>query len=75
MKWLNELKVGDEAVVMEMNSDNRRLKDLGLVTGTKIKCVLRSPLGEPAAYRIRGAIMAIRKEDALKIGVEVMDYD
>lgn len=75
MKWLNELKVGDEAVVMEMNSDNRRLKDLGLVTGTRIKCVLKSPLGEPAAYRIRGAIMAIRKEDALKIGVEVMDYD
>lgn len=75
MKWLNELKVGDEAVVMEMNSDNRRLQDLGLVTGTKIKCVLRSPLGEPAAYRIRGAIMAIRKEDAIKIGVEVMDYD
>ena len=75
MKWLNELKVGDEAVVTEVNSDNRRLKDLGLVTGTRIKCVLRSPLGEPAAYRIRGAIMAIRKEDALKIGVEVMDYD
>ena len=49
--------------------------DIGLVPGTRVKCVLKSPLGDPAAYKIRGAIMAIRKEDGLKIGVEVMDYD
>jgi len=39
------------------------------VEGTKIRCVLRSPLGDPAAYRIRGAVIAIRKEDAKNVRV------
>ena len=75
MVLLNELKVGEEAVVKELIASNRRLGDIGLVPGTRVKCVLKSPLGDPAAYKIRGAIIAIRKEEALKIGVEVMDYD
>lgn len=75
MVLLNELKVGEEAVVKELIASNRRLWDIGLVPGTRVKCVLKSPLGDPVAYKIRGAIIAIRKEEALKIGVEVMDYD
>jgi len=69
MKLLNELTVGEEAVVIKMLKNNRRLRDLGLVEGTKIRCVLRSPLGDPAAYRIRGAVIAIRKEDAKNVRV------
>lgn len=69
MKGLDRLKIGEEAVVIN-TSDNRRLADLGLVEGTRIKCVLRSPLGDPAAYNIRGAVVAIRNEDASIIGVE-----
>lgn len=72
MKKLNELKVGDEAVIRKMFAENRRLKDMGLIEGTKTKCILKSPLGDPAAYKIRGAVVAIRKEDAEKIGVEVL---
>ena len=72
MKKLNELKVGDEAVISKMFEENRRLKDLGLVLGTKTKCILKSPLGDPAAYKIRGAVIAIRREDAEKIGIEVL---
>ena len=75
MVLLNELKVGEEAVVKELIASNRRLWDIGLVPGTRVKCVLKSPLGDPIAYKIRGAIIAIRREEALKIGVEVMDYD
>ncbi len=75
MKKLNELKVGEEAVVTEMLTDNRRLRDIGLIEGTKTKCILRSPLGDPAAYRIRGAVIAIRKEDGAQIGVKVTNYD
>jgi len=69
MKLLNELTVGEEAVVIKMLKNNRRLRDRGLVEGTKIRCVLRSPLGDPAAYRIRGAVIAIRKEDAKNVRV------
>lgn len=75
MKKLSELKVGEEAVIAEMMTENRRLKDMGLVVGTKTKCLLKSPLGDPSAYRVRGAVVAIRNDDARKIGIEVLCDD
>ena len=70
MIGLNRLNIDEEAVVAKIGEKSRRLKDLGLVEGTKVKCVLRSPLGDPYAYKIRGAVVAIRKEDASQIIVE-----
>ncbi len=73
MLCLNQLKPGEEAVVTSISGENRRLRDLGLIEGTKVKCVLKSPLGDPAAYRIRGAVVAIRREDAADIKVEAYE--
>ena len=70
MIGLNRLNIDEEAVVAKIGEKSRRLTDLGLVEGTKVKCVLRSPLGDPYAYKIRGAVVAIRKEDASQIMVE-----
>ena len=70
MIGLNRLNIDEEAVVAKIGEKSRRLKDLGLVEGTKVKCVLRSPLGDPYAYKIRGAVVAIRKDDASQIMVE-----
>ena len=42
----------------------RRLLDIGLVPGTTVECVGQSPGGDPKAYLIRGAAIAIRQEDA-----------
>ena len=72
MICLNRLNIDEEAVVAKIGEKSRRLKDLGLVEGTKVKCVLRSPLGDPYAYKIRGAVVAIRKEDASQIMVEAL---
>lgn len=74
MKRLSELKIGDEAVITQMPENNRRLLDIGLIKGTTVKCVLKSPLGNPAAYKIRGAVIAIRDEDAKNIEVEVKSH-
>jgi len=41
----------------------RRLLDLGLVPGTVVEAIRRSPMGDPTAYWIRGAVVALRKED------------
>ena len=49
---------------------NRRLRDLGLTPGTCVECLFRSPWGSPAAYRIRGAVVAIRSCDACRVAVE-----
>ena len=71
MIGLNKLKLGEEGIVAEASKNNRRLKDLGLVNGARVKCVLKSPLGDPSAYDICGAVVAIRKEDAKDVKVEV----
>lgn len=48
----------------------RRLQDIGLIRGTAVVCLGKSPLGDPTAYRIRGAVMALRRKDAGRVEVE-----
>ena len=71
---LCDMKKGEEAVIkkLETTGDLRqRLMDIGFVEGTKVKCVRISPLGDPKAYLVRGAVIALRKEDAATVlGVE-----
>ena len=47
----------------------RRLLDLGVVPGTRITPELVSASGDPVAYRIRGALIGLRREQASWIGV------
>ena len=47
----------------------RRFMDMGLIRGTAVECVGRSPGGDPSAYLIRGAVIAIRSEDTKSIQV------
>ena len=64
---LSDLKQGEKALVFQINSKNeiaRRFRDIGLINGTEVSCVHKSPLGDPSAYSIRGALIAIRSEDA-----------
>ncbi len=39
----------------------------GIVRGTKVKALHKSPCGDPVAYMIRGAVLAVRGSDAEKI--------
>lgn len=69
---LSDLKVGEYGTVVSLDTDEkikRRLLDIGLVPGTKVECLLKSPLGEPKAYNIRGCILALRSEDTKKISI------
>ena len=64
---LNTLRVGESALVSHIEAEpamRRRLLELGLVPGTRVECVGQSPGGDPKAYLIRGAAVAIRSEDA-----------
>lgn len=51
----------------------RRLLDLGVVPGTVIVPELVSASGDPVAYRLRGALVALRREQAAWIEVEAVD--
>lgn len=69
---LNKLPLGQEAKVIELTSDGcirRRMLDLGLISDTKIEALQKSPSGDPVAYLIRGAVIALRNEEASKIVV------
>lgn len=71
---LNELNPGQTAVVLELNTKGtirRRLLDIGLVKDTRVECVGRSPAGDPTAFLIRGAVIAIRSEDLKDIVVKI----
>ena len=48
----------------------KRLMDIGLVEGTTVECVRKSPAGDPKAYLIRGAVIALRNEDAATVIME-----
>lgn len=48
----------------------RRLQDIGLVEGTRVKCLMKSPSGDPAAFLIRGAVIALRNEASAEILIE-----
>ena len=67
---LNTLCPGESAFVKELNSSGalrRRLLDMGLVEGTEVECVFHSPAGDPTAYQFRGALIALRREDASQV--------
>ena len=69
-KNLTDLHEGERARVISLlneSSIKRRLQDLGLVEGTHVNCVQRSPKGDIVAYGIRGAIIALRSEDAANV--------
>lgn len=48
----------------------KRLMDLGLIENTKVTCVGVSAFGSPKAFLIRGAVLALRKEEASLILVK-----
>lgn len=52
---------------MHLGNIKRRILDLGMIEGTKIKPVLRSPLGDPTAYEVRGSLISLREEEAERI--------
>lgn len=69
---LKYIDIGQKAIVEGIDSTGdmrRRLLDLGLVSGTEVECVGKSPSGDPAAYLIRGAVIALRSEDSQNVAV------
>ncbi len=66
---LADVRPGENAIVQAIlpacrGSERRRFLDLGILPGTHIKAELGSPSGDPTAYRIRGALIALRREQA-----------
>ncbi len=66
---LAHLNVGEQGMVVGLSPlcrglQRRRLMDLGIVPGTMVEAEMRSPFGDPTSYKIRGASIALRKQQA-----------
>ncbi|NLG92477.1 MAG: ferrous iron transport protein A [Clostridiales bacterium] len=69
---LDRLPIGTRASVTSIRSDGalrRRMLDLGVISGTEIEPLYTSPSGNPVAYLIRGAVIALRSDVSSKIMV------
>jgi DtxR family Mn-dependent transcriptional regulator len=74
--FLNSLKPGQSARVIELSPacrglERRRLLDLGFVAGTTVTVEMISPGGDPTAYRLRGTVVALRRDQAGLIRVQL----
>ena len=70
---LSTLKLGEKSNVVHLNVIGllrRRILDLGIVPGTVLTCIGKAAAGDPIAYLVRGAVIALRSEDASLIVVE-----
>ncbi len=72
---LSDLTPGQSGRVLAISErcrglERRRLLDLGVLPGTEIRSELVSPGGDPVAYRIRDALIALRQDQAELILLE-----
>jgi Fe2+ transport system protein FeoA len=75
---LDQLNTPRSATIAKLNStgvNRRRLMDLGILPGTKIAVKMVSPLGDPVAYRVRGAVVALRHIQAHEIEITIDDEE
>ncbi len=69
---LSTLPEGQSAIIASLHtgrSSLTRLRELGLVPGTRVKVVRRAPLGEPIEICVRGSRLAMRNHEAAHIQI------
>ncbi len=70
---LDALEIGGRAVIASLDASGdvrRRMLDLGFVPGACVRALHASPWNDPVAYGVRGAVIALRREDAKSVRVQ-----
>lgn len=71
---LSDLPVGASATIREFPKSGAafvRLREMGLLTGTKVTLVRTAPLGDPLEIKLRGYLLSLRKSEADHVLVEI----
>ncbi len=64
---LSTLPTGASGVVVALPAGNAaltRLREMGLVPGTRFTLVRRAPLGDPIEISLRGSLLSLRRSEA-----------
>ncbi len=70
---LKELKVGESGTVVSIGEKGpvrRRIMDMGVTPGARLKVIKVAPLGDPVEVNIRGYELSLRKDEAAQIIVK-----
>ncbi len=73
-KKLSELEPGEKGTIVKVQGSGalrRRLLDMGLIRGTEIEMVRKSPLGDPLEFLVKGYNLSLRKKECENVYVEV----
>ena len=71
MKNLADLCLGETGRVRNAAGGlSQRLHDLGFTRGAGVECLLAAPGCGMRAYRVRGAVIALRQRDARQVIME-----
>ena len=75
METLAELRIGQRAIILDFNIDTIPLKllEMGCLPGNKVEMLQIAPLGDPIYITVNDSHVAIRKETAQEINVEVLN--
>lgn len=76
MTSLNTIQPGKTGIIKTVGGEGalrRRLLDMGLTPGTRIKVNKIAPMGDPMELYLRGYVLTLRLDDAAKIQVEEVD--
>lgn len=69
---LCRMELGQEGVVVAVTAPEpmcRRLMDMGFTRGASVRALYRAGSGDPTAYAVRGAVIALRACDAREVSV------
>jgi ferrous iron transport protein A len=72
---LSDLEVGASATVREFPKTGTafvRLREMGLLAGTRVTLIRAAPLGDPLEIKLRGYNLSLRKSEADHVLVEVV---
>ncbi len=70
---LSDLPVGARCIIQDIQAPTavqHRLCALGFCRGAQVRCVGQAPLGDPRAYELGGAVLALRRVDAAALLTE-----
>ena len=73
MKTLNDLVDGQTVKIgcyKQTLGASRRLMELGLMPGVRVRFIKSAPLGDPIALDVEGRQLSLRREDAAQIYVQ-----
>lgn len=74
IRSLEELEPGERGRIVKVGGNGsaaRRFRDMGLVPGSEVEVERVAPLGDPVEIKIKGYHLAIRREEATSVLVEV----